>query len=111
MGTVGRVSVAVALEDLPGELGRWGFGYLLTASDDGRPHAVALIPVVADGVLRFEAGGRTCRNAAARPGVSIVFPPVADDGFSLVVDGDATVDGDSVVVTPTSAVRHRPAPL
>jgi hypothetical protein len=110
MDTVDRVSVAVALEDLPGELDHWGFGYLLTASDDGRPHAVALIPVVADGVLRFEAGGRTCRNAAARPGVSIVFPPVTDDGFSLVVDGDATVDGDSVVVTPTSAVRHRPAP-
>jgi hypothetical protein len=63
-------------------------------------------------VLRFDAGGgRACRNATARPQVTIVFPPAPHaDGMSLVVDGDATVDGDLVDVVPTWAVLHRPAP-
>jgi hypothetical protein len=104
------VSIAVPLDDLAREVERRAFAYLVTTSDDGRPHAVALVPVVADGALRFDAGGRTCRNATDRPAVSLVFPPTADDRFSLVVDGTAAVDGSTVVVTPTWAVRHRPAP-
>ena len=46
-----------------------------------------------------------------RSSVSVVFPPVEhSDGYSLVVDGDATVDGSLVDVAPTWAVLHRPAP-
>jgi hypothetical protein len=104
------VSIAVALEDLPAEVQRRGFGYLLTVGDDGRPHVVALIPTVVGRALHFDAGGRTCRNVEARSAVCVVFPPTGDDDFSLVVDGEARVDGPSVAVTPTWAVRHRPAP-
>ena len=104
------MSIAVPLESLPDELSRRGFGYLLTTGDDGRPHAVALVPEVGEGTLRFRAGGRTCANASARAAVSIIFPPIDGDGFSLLVDGDAVVEGDVVVLAPTWAVRHRPAP-
>lgn len=110
------MSVAVSIPELFDQVGRWGFGYLLTVSDDGRTHLLALNPVVhgrgAERVLRFDAGGgRACRNAAARPTVTVVFPPAPDsDGMSLVVDGDASVDGDHVDVVPTWAVLHRPAP-
>jgi hypothetical protein len=85
---------------------------LLTVSDDARTHLVALRPHVFGDALRFDAGGgRACRNAIARPSVSIVFPPSErSNGFSLVVDGEATVDGGFVDVRPTSAVLHRPAP-
>jgi hypothetical protein len=108
----GRVSIDVPLAQLFSEVGRWGFGYLLTVSDDQRPRLLALRPEVGDGVLRFDAGGgHACRNAAARPQVSIVFPPAEhSDGFSLVVDGEASVDGSFVNVRPTAAVLHRPAP-
>ncbi len=94
------------------EIDQWGFGYLLTVTDDGRPRLLALRPQVTGDVLRFDAGGGgTCRNAAARPNVSIVFPPAEhSNGFSLVVDGEASVDGDAIDVRPTSAVLHRPAP-
>jgi hypothetical protein len=109
--TVAGMSIAVALDELEAELGRWDFAYVLTTSDEGRAHAVALVPEVVDGTLRFDAGGSTCRNAAARPQIALVFPPPAGtDGMSLLVDGDAVVDGSTVVVTPTWAVKHRPAP-
>lgn len=97
-----------------------GWCYLCTVSDDGRPHLVALRPVpVGAGAaqrFRFAAGtGRAAKNAAVRPEVTLVFPPVADgDGFSLVVDGTAELadaPGDAFVdVRPTWAVLHRPAP-
>jgi hypothetical protein len=106
------VSVAVSIDQLLEQVGEWGFGYLLTVTDDERPHLLALRPTVVGGVLRFDAGGgRACRNAVARPAVSIVFPPNDhSDGLSLVVDGEATVDGAIIDVRPTSAVLHRPAP-
>ncbi len=107
----GGVSIQLSVEELFAQIAAWDFGYLLTAGD-GRPHLIALRPTVVDDVLRFDAGGgRACKNAAERPEVSIVFPPHAgSDGFSLVVDGDATVDGDFVDVRPTRVLLHRPAP-
>lgn len=108
------MSIEVPIDELFDEVTRWGFCYLLTVSDDERTHLLALHPDVdADrGTLRFDAGGgRACTNAAARPSVALVFPPAEHaDGFSLVVDGDATVDGAVVDVRPTWAVLHRPAP-
>lgn len=110
------MSVVVSLDQLFTDIELWGFGYLVTVSDDARPHLVALTPVIVGEAdqrrLRFDAGGgRACRNAVARSQISVVFPPAANsDGFSLVVDGDASVDGAFVDVWPTSAVLHRPAP-
>jgi hypothetical protein len=107
-----HVSVRVSIPELFEQLDRWDFGYLITGSEEGRPHVIALRPTVVDGRLRFDAGGgRACRNATVRPEVTVVFPPYAEsNGFSLVVDGDATVEGEVVAVAPTSALLHRPAP-
>ena len=110
------MSVPVSIPELFDQVERWSWCYLLTVSDDQRPHLVALRPVVTgtgeERRLRFDAGGgRACRNASVRPAVTLVFPPHLDaDGFSLVVDADATVDGADVVARPTGAVLHRPAP-
>lgn len=110
------MSVEVPIERLFNEVGEWEFCYLLTVSDDERPHLLALRPMIVgadDGRrLRLDAGGgRACRNAAARPSVSLVFPPAEhSDGMSLVVDGNASVDGSFVDVEPTRAVLHRAAP-
>ncbi len=110
------MSVEVPIDQLFADIDRWGFCYLLTVSDDARPHLLALHPVVAVSdearVLRFDAGGgRACRNAAERSSVTLVFPPADhSDGMSLVVDGVATVDAAIVDVAPTWAVLHRPAP-
>lgn len=100
------------VEELPTRVPAWGPCFLVTVSDDERPHVLSLRPTVTNDGLCFEAGnGRAVRNAAARPLVTLVFAPTeTSDGYSLVVDGVARVDEASVVVEPTNAVLHRPAP-
>lgn len=110
------MSIEVPIGQLFEEIDRWGFGYLVTVSEDHRAHLLALRPTVTGGAdarcLRFDAaGGRACRNAADRPDVSMVFPPAEHSGgYSLVIDGQATVADRFVDVRPTWAVLHRPAP-
>jgi hypothetical protein len=86
------------------------FAYLLTTSDDGRPHAVAIRPAVGDDAITVEGGSRSCANAAARSKVSLLWPPAAHGDYSLIVDGDASVEGSTIRLHPTKALRHRPAP-
>ena len=86
--------------------------YLLTVSDDGRPHVVHG-PVGWEGdALAVEVGRRSAANATARPAaVSLLYPLRTADDYSLIVDGTAVVGPDGrVLVTPTKAVLHRPAP-
>lgn len=105
------MSVAVDLTDLPTAIAaQIGWCYLLTVSDDGQPRVLAVAPdLAADGVLRFEVGRGTAANVAARPAVTLVYPPSAAAAMSLIVDGAATVDGAVVAFAPTWAVMHRSA--
>lgn len=104
------MSIPVDVTALDREMVGRPFCYLLTVSNDGRPHAVAVKPVLAAGALTTEAGSRTTANASARPAVSLAFPPSEPDGYSLIVDGTADTDGGRIRITPTRAVLHRPAP-
>ena len=101
----------MALTDLAAVVAEFPFAYLVTVAEDGRPRVLAVVPAVDDGgrLLVADAGRGAPRNATDRPAVTLVFPPPAPDGMSLLVDGDATVDGSAVTVTPTWAVRHRAA--
>jgi hypothetical protein len=106
------MSIPVALEQLQVESRRFALApYLLTVSDDARPHAVAVAAAWDGAALAMDVGKRSARNAAARPQVSLLWAPNERDGYSLIVDGTARVtdDGARVVVTPTRAVLHRPA--
>ena len=109
------MSIPVPLERLRVAIAERGrSAYVLTVSDDGRPHAVHA-PVCWEGdALAAEVGRRTAANAAARPSVSLLFPVRADGDYSLIVDGTAAGasggDRPRLLVTPTKAVLHRPAP-
>jgi hypothetical protein len=87
-----------------------GFAYLLTVTDDATPHLVAITPRFGDGDITCDAGMTSRANIGARPAVSLLWPPVVASDYSLIVDGTATVDGETVRIAPTRAVRHRPAP-
>lgn len=106
------MSIPVEIERLREESAQHPLAYLLTTGEDGRPHAVAVsLQWSDDGRLVMAGGRRTRANVAARPTVSLLWPPAEPGGYSLIADGaGALVDGtDNITVTPTKGVLHRPA--
>ncbi|WP_123027031.1 pyridoxamine 5'-phosphate oxidase family protein [Mycolicibacterium stellerae] len=101
------MSVKVDLDRLADELANYKFAYLVTVGDDFHAHTVAVEPVFVDG--RFDVGpvgGTTSRNLASHDSATLVWPPSAPGGYTLIVDGRA----DSRYVVPDRAVLHRKAP-
>jgi hypothetical protein len=108
------VSIPVALEKLHAEATRFGATpFLLTVSDDGRPHSVSVAMAWEGDALVAKTGKRSTANVAARPLVSLLWTPIEPGGYSLIVDGDGSVRGAGdearVVVRATRGVLHRPA--
>lgn len=109
-----NVDVLHRLEEAVAERGPGA--YVLTVSNDGRPHAVYLNVTWSDGRLVAEVGNTTAANATARPEISLLFPIRSAGDYSFFVDGRATVESaDGVhrlILAPTRAVfhRHGPAP-
>ena len=106
------MSIPVEVSALADTLSRFPFAYLLTAGDEGAPHAVAVTPALVDGALVVEGlGRRSLANARLRSAVALVWPPADAGDYSLIVDGHADVDeaGASVRIEPVRAVLHRPA--
>jgi hypothetical protein len=102
------MSVLVELADISARLAEFDRGYLLT-SKDGLVKAVSVRAVPEDDRLRITTPGRgSVANVGANPHLTLLFPPLAAPGMSLLVDGTAAVEGDDVVITPTGAVLHKP---
>ncbi len=105
------MSIKVTMQELAETLTRFRFAYLLTIGDDARPHVVAVSARLLNGTLRVtDLGRRTRTNVAARPPVTLVWPPADPNDYSLIVDGLGSVRDDELDIAPTWAVLHRPAP-
>ena len=111
------MSIAVTPRDLASVAAEHGpTAFVLTVSDDGRPRVIHVaVDIDGAGVIRAVVGRGAAANARARPDVVVLWSPAAD-GFSLIADGIASVDGEPRPDTPLtievfSAVRHRPAPV
>ena len=103
------MSIPVDVSRLAEVMGRYRFAYLLTSSERGAPHAVAVTPVLQGGELVVDEGGRRTRdNAQQRPDVALVWPPLSEADYSLIVDGRAVVEGGVMRIAPARAVLHRP---
>jgi hypothetical protein len=89
--------------------------YLVTVSDDGRPHTVAVDFTWRGDMLVLSIGNRSLANGRARGLVTLLWPPAECTGYSLIVDATVTAaEGDGsgdneLTVQPTGAVLHRPA--
>jgi len=113
------MSIPVELEALQSKTDEYGWAYLLTVGDDLRPKIVAVPPEWHDGVLCLDAGRGSARNVGSRSSVTVTYPPLDPDGYTLIIDGEATVESSDagsddapprVHFAPTGAVLHRPAP-
>ena len=80
-----------------------------SVGDDQRSHSLAVPTVFRDGVFVVQPGKSSRRNVAVRPLVSMVFPHPQAGGYSLIVDGEAELSGDELLVRPSNAILHRPA--
>lgn len=105
------MSQEVAVTELATVLDRFAFAYLATIAEQRRTHIVAVRPVLVGNTFRIAEPGRTtCRNLGQQPAVTLVWPPSDAEHYSLIVDGIGRLDGHDLIVAPTRAVLHRPAP-
>ena len=103
------MSVAVALDQLAEQLDSLGpRAFLITVGADSTSHVVSVLVRAEGEELLAEVGRRSRANLVSNPRATLLWPPVADGPYSLIVDG--TVDpraGDLVAVRPERAVLHR----
>ena len=105
------MSIQVGLEELGSVAANQApYAYFISVGDDHTAHMVAIRPAIGETDITCEVGRTSVANASVRPAVTLLWPPAAHDGYSLIVDGTARVEGDVVYVAPTRAVQHRPAP-
>jgi len=108
------VSVSVGIDELQERSAEFGvIAFLLTVTDDGRPHVVSVRVAWEHDALLAGAGRTTAANIVRRPAVSVLWSPPADGDYSLIVDGAAETqprdDSTVVVIRPSRAVLHRVA--
>ena len=106
------MSIGVALERLAEEIERFGStAYVLSVSNDLRPHAVAVDVRWDDDRLVAGVGKSTAANVSERPQISLLWPPFEPGGYSLIIDGVAELDTEGrLSFAPSKGVLHRPAP-
>ncbi|MDH2414882.1 hypothetical protein [Nocardioides sp. CER19] len=102
------MSYPVAAADLGRALEQYAEGYLLTVTTDATTRAVAVRPRLVDGRVVVGAGRSSSANVTANPAVTVLCPPSEEKGFTLLIDGTATVEGDEIRIEPASVVLHRP---
>ncbi len=103
------MSTKVEKSELADAIAGRPYAYLLSPGHD-RPHVVQVVPTWADGVMYVDAPGRSAVTLAASfPSVTLLYPPDAADGYSLIVDGIAHAHGDDLHVSVDHAVLHRRA--
>jgi len=106
------MSVSVELDEVRQQVAQCtSCAYLLTVTDDGRPHAVSVSADWDGDHLVARVGRHSAANAGARPRLSLLWPEAGRPGYALIVDGVAEIraEGEAfhLLLRPTGAVLHR----
>ena len=104
------MSIRVAPEQLAATIRDLPIAYLLTSGAGPRPHVGRVQIALSQDRIAVSGAGATSRgHVAADAAVTLLWPPLAPEGYSLIVDGTAGLHDELVVVQPERAVLHRPA--
>lgn len=128
------MSIPVELAHLRAKTTEYTWAYLLTVRPDATPHLVSISPqwseqsgagdgAGTDAMILLCVSAGTARNATAGATITLCYPPLDHDGYSLIVDGTAGAvdqvegspsvdvpDGKQLIrFSPTGAVLHRSA--
>ena len=126
------MSIPVELAHLRAKTTEYTWAYLLTVRPDATPHLVSISPqwsdqsgddAGSDAMILLCVSAGTARNATVGATITLCYPPLDHDGYSLIVDGTAGAvdqvegspsvdvpDGKQLIrFSPTGAVLHRSA--
>jgi hypothetical protein len=109
------MSIRLELDEVAAAITERGAAcFLTTVGQDGRPKIVH-VNASHDGTnITVVCGRGSALNAQDRPLVTLLWPRAADQKLHLLIDGDATVtladdggrDGNTIRISPTSAIKH-----
>lgn len=90
--------------------------FLLYSSNDGAARVNHVVAQVEDGqpLVRVSGFGRgVIRRVADGAPLSLLWPATDTEEFSLIADGTGEIDAsdESLTITVSAAVLHRPAPV
>ena len=97
----------MSLEELGRRVDEYGALAFLVTTDGTSPHIVS-VNVTFDGTsFSVPAGRSSQRNIEATATATLLWPGREGGSYGLIVDGEATHDGDIAALRPTTAVLHR----
>jgi hypothetical protein len=118
------LSIRVVPDQVIDHAGHRPFAYVVSTRDDAslqlRAHVIAVVVDINGAEVDCSrVGGSTRRNVATNSNVTLIWPPISRsneyagsneyDSYTLIADGQASVRDETVVVTVSSAILHRPA--
>jgi hypothetical protein len=91
---------------------------LITINESTAPHVVTAVIDVDDGYLVADVGAKTRSNLAERPALALVWNPVDESEYQLILDGRVADLGEpndrgvsTIRVAVTGGIMHRIAGL
>jgi hypothetical protein len=107
------MTILVPMEKLAAVVATFGSAQLLTRPESGWVKVHTVDPVVSEesGEVRVVVPvewGSCCRNAEADPHVSLVWASGVPKGWTLILDGWASVGQGEIEIRPDHAILHQP---
>lgn len=102
----------VDMSALQNVIADYSFAYLITIAHGDRIHTSVVHPSVdGENLIVTAPSDRVQKNAGQQPKVSLVWPPREPGGYSLIVDGLAKCEDETLTLAPSRAIQHRPETL
>lgn len=104
------MTIPVSVAQLPAAMERFQSAVLITSAGDDWPRIITVDPVM-DGEIMLVHCPHQSALARVRENrhVTLVWQPLQHHGMTLIVDGWADVDGETLRVTIDHGMLHRPA--